>query len=155
MGYEKSTRNWWWSSNKGQHGRWHVRDISTVRKINIINNIRENLLKYYDGMNSGTIKNNIYVYLNSTCNCTGSRHRSRRGHKLKLPLILNFIGNYSLILLLGIKNKLLALIIIKSHQQIEQAKCWFQLNSIRTNNLIWIFIDERSLLAIAMALTVE
>lgn len=68
-------------------------------------------------------------------NCSGSK--VGRGHKLNLillPLILNFIGNYSLILLLGIKNKLLALIIIKSHQQIEQAKFWFQLNFQHNNN---------------------
>lgn len=101
---------------------------------------------------AGTIKNNIYVYLklNVHSNCTGSR--VRRGHKLNLillPLILNFIGNYSLILLLGIKNKLLALIIIKSHQQIEQA-----MHKNFDSN--WTFIKhEKSLLAIAMALTVE
>lgn len=84
-----------------------------------------------------------------------------RGHKLNLillPLILNFIVNYSLILLLGIKNKLLALIIIKSHQQIEQAKMFdsnwtasimhtwkeFVGNSNSINS--WIIIEnERSL----------
>lgn len=107
--WPRPLRNWWRVAVH-KHSCAAVAQLTVIKIINKqsqigaqINKqqIRGNLLKCCHGMNHGCL----------------FRQRENRfeNHKLNLillPLILNFIGNYSLILLLGIKLKLLALIIM-------------------------------------------